>query len=54
MRNAAIAGDWKKYNQSDNFGELLPELQNKSHINPYKMLSWNDPAIRDINLIFTL
>ena len=31
MRYAPIAGDWIKYNQTDNFGELIPELQNKSH-----------------------
>jgi acyl-CoA oxidase len=32
MRYAPIAGDWKKYNEFDNFGELLPEMQNKSKI----------------------
>jgi acyl-CoA oxidase len=32
MRHAPISGDWIKYNQIDNFGELLPELQNKSHV----------------------
>ena len=30
MRHAPIAGDWEKYNETDNFGELIPELQNKS------------------------
>ena len=34
MRHAPIAGDWKKYNQTDNFGELIPELQNNSHGKP--------------------
>jgi acyl-CoA oxidase len=28
MRHAPISGDWIKYNQTDNFGELLPEMQN--------------------------
>ena len=30
MRHAPIAGDWIAYNKTDNFGELLPEMQNKS------------------------
>jgi hypothetical protein len=30
MRHAPIAGDWEKYNETDNFGELISELQNKS------------------------
>ena len=30
MRHAPIAGDWEKYNETDNFGEIIPELQNKS------------------------
>ncbi|MCH2022628.1 MAG: acyl-CoA dehydrogenase family protein [Saprospiraceae bacterium] len=30
MRHAPIAGDWKKYNETDNFGELLPEMQKQS------------------------
>lgn len=30
MRYAPIAGDWKKYNETDNFGELLPEMQHQS------------------------
>ena len=30
MRHAPIAGDWISYNKTDNFGELLPEMQNKS------------------------
>jgi acyl-CoA oxidase len=30
MRYAPIAGDWKKYNETDNFGELLPEMQKQS------------------------
>ena len=33
MRHAPISGDWIKYNQTDNFGELLPEMQNKSNVN---------------------
>ena len=32
MRHAPIAGDWEKYNETDNFGELLSELQNKSKV----------------------
>ena len=32
MRHAPIAGDWKKYNETDNFGELLSELQNQSKV----------------------
>jgi acyl-CoA oxidase len=30
MRHAPIAKDWKKYNTTDNFGELLPEFQLQS------------------------
>jgi len=30
MRHAPIAGDWIDYNKTDNFGELLPEMQNQS------------------------
>ncbi len=30
MRHAPIAGDWVSYNKTDNFGELLPEMQNQS------------------------
>ena len=30
MRHAPIAGDWAKYNEIDNFGELLSEYQNQS------------------------
>ncbi len=30
MRHAPIAKDWKKYNTTDNFGELLAEFQQKS------------------------
>ncbi|MFT4970078.1 MAG: acyl-CoA oxidase [Chitinophagales bacterium] len=30
MRYAPIAGDWEKYNEFDNCGELLPEMQNQS------------------------
>ena len=29
MRYAPIAGDWEAYNESDNLGELLPEMQNR-------------------------
>ena len=32
MRHAPIAGDWEKYNETDNFGELLSELQNQSKV----------------------
>ena len=32
MRHAPIAGDWAKYNETDNFGELLFELQNQSKV----------------------
>jgi acyl-CoA oxidase len=32
MRHAPIAGDWAKYNETDNFGELLSELQNQSKV----------------------
>jgi acyl-CoA oxidase len=30
MRHAPIAGDWIGYNKTDNFGELMPEMQNQS------------------------
>ena len=30
MRHAPIAGDWKKFNEFDNFGELIPQMQYQS------------------------
>ena len=32
MRHAPIAGDWEKYNETDNYGELLSALQNQSKV----------------------